>query len=102
MAVAAGPDWRVLFLTTVLFSTIFVRDDPQTRQAALDNSVFGELPYGKSFSCATCHCRPKKLQVILVAFWPKHGLRSDLSLSLSLSIYIYIYIYIYVTLYAYA
>ena len=53
--------WRVLFLTTVLFSTIFVRDDPQTHQAALENSVFGELPYGKSFSCATCHCRPKAI-----------------------------------------
>ena len=54
--------WKVLFLSTVLFSTIFVRDSTQTRRPAIENGVFGELPHGKlinRFSCATCHCTPK-------------------------------------------
>ena len=75
--------WKVLFLSTVLFSTIFVRDSTQTRRLAIENGVFGELPHGKHinpFSCATCHCTPKPVCKLPVLS-PEVSLHSCLTIS---------------------
>lgn len=75
--------WKVLFLSTVLFSAIFVRDGTQTGRAALENGAFGDLPDGKPinrFSCATCHCTPKPVCKLPVLS-PEVSLHSCLTMS---------------------